>query len=91
MQEQLTKIEQRLDGLDRCFSEIDTKYQLAVQSNGFISAQLEDIKKLIKENTVSREEFKPVRTIVYGMVGIIITAFLVAVVALVIPKVTTPH
>lgn len=90
MEERIQKIETRFDNLDKRINDLDTKYQLSIQSGSYIAKALEDMRKLIENgqvNLVSREEFKPVRTIVYGMVGIIVTAFLVAIVALVIPRV----
>ena len=38
-------------------------------------------------NFVTVEEFKPIKSIVYGMVGFVLLAFLTAIVALVIVKI----
>lgn len=53
----------------------------------YIQRDIEEIKKDIKEmkdDYVSQAEFKPVRTIVYSLVGLTLTAVVTALLALVI-------
>lgn len=42
--------------------------------------------QLIKETTVSRTEFNPVKTVVYGLVGLIMTGVVLALLSAVIAK-----
>ena len=52
-----------------------------------------DIEYLVKRsdedsrNYVERKEFEPVRNLVYGLVGLILVAFVGAIIALVIPRI----
>jgi uncharacterized membrane protein len=50
----------------------------------FIIKELDEIKLKLEKNYVTAEEFKPVKTIVYGLVTLILTAVMVALIALVI-------
>lgn len=47
---------------------------------------IDSVKALVKSDFVHRTEFEPVKRIVYGMVTIILTAVIVALVALVVRK-----
>lgn len=49
-----------------------------------MEGQLNKIEQAQVQDYVTRDEFKPVRLIVYGMVGIILAAVLTAIIALVI-------
>ena len=40
---------------------------------------IQDLRKEVKQTYVTKSEFSPVRSIVYGMVGLIMTAVVVAV------------
>jgi len=44
------------------------------------------LKTLIREDFVSRHEFDPVKKVVYGMVGLVLTAVLAALIALVVMR-----
>ena len=46
----------------------------------------QEVKQLKEAKYIRREEFEPVQRLVYGMVGIILIAFLGAVIALVITR-----
>jgi ABC-type phosphate transport system permease subunit len=52
----------------------------------FIIKELDEIKLKLEKNYVTAEEFKPVKTIVYGMVALILTSVVVALIALVVKK-----
>lgn len=52
----------------------------------FIIKELDEIKLKLERNYVSQEEFKPVKNLVYGIVSIILTAVIVAFVALIIKQ-----
>lgn len=50
----------------------------------YIKEAISRVELRLERDYVTREEFNPVRTIVYGMVGIVLTAVLVTLVALVV-------
>lgn len=50
----------------------------------FIIKELDEIKAKLEKNYVTAEEFKPVKTIVYGMVSMALIAILGAVISLVV-------
>jgi hypothetical protein len=50
------------------------------------SRVVDEIKGKLEHNYVSQEEFKPVKTIVFGLVGVILMAVVGALVALVLRK-----
>jgi len=52
----------------------------------FILKELDEIKSKLEHNYVSQEAFIPVRNLVYGMVGLILTAVIGALIALVIKQ-----
>lgn len=52
----------------------------------YIKRDIGEIKQTLKADYVTREEFSPIRSIVYGMVGLILTAVIGALVALVIKQ-----
>ncbi len=67
---------------------IDDAVQLAVlvEQNKNIIQDLSEVKELIQTKYVTREEFKPVKQIVFGMIGVILTAILVSLIAMVVQK-----
>ena len=52
----------------------------------YIKRDVTDIKETLKTNYVTRDEFTPVKSIVYGMVGIILIAVFGALIALVVKQ-----
>lgn len=52
----------------------------------YIIERVKDIEEKLEKKYVSQEEFKPVKSIVYGMVTLILTAVVGALIALVIQK-----
>ena len=52
----------------------------------FIIKELDEIKAKLEQNYVTQESFTPVRNIVYGMVGLILTAVFTSLIYLVIQK-----
>ena len=57
---------------------------LLTQDVNYIKISVTKIETMLKEDFVKKSEFEPIRKIVYGMVGIILTAVVLAVIALVI-------
>ena len=53
---------------------------------GYTKIAITKVEKMLEEKYVPKAEFEPVRMIVYGMVGIILVAVIVAVIALVVRK-----
>ena len=51
-----------------------------------VTVELEGLKALVRAEFVHRNEFDPVRKIVYGLVSLILTAVFVALIALVVVK-----
>ena len=52
----------------------------------YIIDRVKDIEQKLEMKYVSQDEFKPVKTIVFGMVAIILTSVVVALIALIISK-----
>lgn len=50
----------------------------------YIKSDLSEIKSQLKTGFVSKQEFEPIKKIVYGLVGLILTSVVVAILALVI-------
>lgn len=63
---------------------INGKIDLLAQDVSYIKDDVKDIKFQISSNYVTKDQFDPVRRLVYGTAGIVLTAFMVAAVALVI-------
>jgi hypothetical protein len=59
---------------------------LAVIKNdiGYIKKEVDEIKGLVQTKYVTKEEFLPIKNLVYGMVAVIMTGVIGAVLALVI-------
>lgn len=52
----------------------------------YIKRDIAEIKQNVKVDYVTREEFQPIKSIVYGMVTIVLTGVIGALIALVINK-----
>lgn len=55
-------------------------------SIGYIQRDISQINQKLDHNYVTKEEFAPVKTLVYGMVGLILVAVIGALLTLVIRK-----
>lgn len=64
----------------------NTKMALIAQDVKFIRGEITDIKKKLETNFVTKDEFDPIRNVVYGLVGLVLTSVFVAVIGLVIIK-----
>lgn len=49
---------------------------------GYIKSTVTDLKSSLQSNYIGREEFEPIKKIVYGMVGLILVAVVGALMAL---------
>jgi hypothetical protein len=63
-----------------------TEIELAVLANdmGYVKAKLDSIDTKVSSHYVSKEEFEPIKKIVYGLVSLILVAVVGAVVSLVL-------
>ena len=52
----------------------------------YIKRDIADIKSVLKADYVTRDEFSPIKSIVYGLVGIVLTSVIGALVALVVKQ-----
>lgn len=62
----------------------ETKIALIAKDIGYMKDKLEDVDNKLSSHYVSKEEFEPVKKIVYGLVGLILVAVMGAVVSLVV-------
>lgn len=60
--------------------------QIAVIANdiNYIKTDIKDIKSKLESDYVTQEEFRPIRNLVYGMVSLVLTGVLGALVSLVL-------
>lgn len=66
----------------------DTDTKLAVIANdvGYIKAEVQNIQRQLEVQYVTRAEFEPVKKVVYGLVALVLTAVIGALVGLVVIK-----
>lgn len=94
MEEKIRKLEEwQISQSQRCAMR-ETRAQLMEQTMCEIKKDIAEIKQDVKDlinsldgKYVSRIEFKPVQSVVYGMVGFILLAVLGAIVSLIIVKI----
>lgn len=63
---------------------MNTSNEVIATDIGYIKRDLAEIKNKMENNYVTRDEFTPVRNIVYGMAGLILIGFVGAIISLVI-------
>ena len=75
-----TRLKQVHDDLEKL------RRDFAVMSNDLkhMNSNVEKLERLIQANYITQAEFKPIRLIVYGMTGLILTGVVGALLALVI-------
>ncbi|MBU1235091.1 MAG: hypothetical protein KKC77_19560 [Proteobacteria bacterium] len=64
----------------------DTKLALLLQETEHIKQTVDKLENLISNHYITRNEFEPVKKIVYGMVCVILTAVIVSLIALVVKQ-----
>lgn len=64
----------------------ETKLAVISTNVDFIKAEVSEIKRIQQSNFVSKDEFEPIKRLVYGVVGLIMVAVVGAVLSLVITK-----
>ena len=72
------QLQRKYENLGYSKAEVDILIELAV-----VKSELQSLKDA---GYIRREEFAPVQKLVYGMVGVILVAFLTAVIALVVTR-----
>jgi len=85
----ITALEYGHENLNKCVVDLDTKMDKIINNHlphiqKSIDEQGDKIVREIKDTFVSKERFSPIEKIVYGMVGLVLTAFLVGLIALII-------
>ena len=68
---------------DKTETQKELLYRIDERTKQF-EKDLEEVKSLINNNYITRAEFIPVRNIVYGLVGLILTAVTTALITLVV-------
>lgn len=51
-----------------------------------VVTELDAVKSLVRSDLIGRQEFEPIKRLVYGMVGLVLTAVVVALIALVVKR-----
>lgn len=62
----------------------ETRFAVISKDLDYIKTEIDDIKDRVSGNFVTKEAFEPVRKIVYGLVTLILTAVVGALIGLVI-------
>ncbi len=75
--ELLVQIGTKLEGLSEIVKETR-------QSVSDLNRKMEDMENKMKDRFVTKEEFEPIKRLVYGVVGLVMTAILFALVAQII-------
>ncbi len=75
--ELLVQIGTKLEGLSEIVKETR-------QSVSDLNRKMEDMESKMKDRFVTKEEFEPIKRLVYGVVGLVMTAILLALVAQII-------
>lgn len=68
---------------------VEVDQAVLMQKVEYISKAIDEMKKTLEEmpsHFVSQEEWKPVKNVVYGVVGLLLTSVVVAITALVVHK-----
>lgn len=69
---------------DHDINEVLREIAILKNDSGYIKDGLGKIQSLVENKYVTKTEFEPIKRIVYGMVGLILTAVVGALVALVV-------
>lgn len=65
-------------------AEIDTKIAIMNNDIKYIKEKIDEISERMDKDYVTKNEFNPVRIIVYGLVGLILTAVIIGIVNIII-------
>lgn len=64
----------------------NTQIALMAQDIVYIKKSVDDLALKVDHNYITKDEFQPVKQLVYGLVGLILTAVIGAIMALVLRK-----
>lgn len=67
-------------------SDMNTKLAVILTKVGYIETEVNSVNKKLESEYVTKDQFEPVRNVVYGLVSLILVAVVGALVALVIRK-----
>lgn len=81
MPEDSYTLERMLQDFMRKSEIADAKTQKDIE---YIKKEITEIKQLVSDHYVTKVEFDPIKKIVYGLVGLVLTAVVVGILALVI-------
>ena len=70
----------------KTFPNNETSLALMAQKITFIDENVKDIKTKLEADYVTKDQFEPIKRIVWGLVGLILTAVVVSLMALIINK-----
>jgi len=76
--------EKKLEKIKEQLHKIDTSVEILKVEVKRTCNRCDDLIETLEEKFVSQSEFKPIRTIVYGIIGLVLTAVGGAIVSLVI-------
>lgn len=70
------------------YQKTNNQVDIAVMANdiSYIKGEVQEIKEMVKSQYVTRDEFDPIRKLVYGMVALILSTVVLAIVATVIVR-----
>ena len=80
---QLNALSKKLDNLSQENAVNDAKIQKDIE---YLTREVAKLTKQVETNFVSKAEFEPIKKLVYGVVGLILTAVVVAVLTVIIPR-----
>ncbi len=81
--ETLARVDERTQAMQKQFSEHRENTR---DSHEMLKDSIDELKKTVKEEYVTKETFSPIQRIVYGIVSIVMTAVVMAIIGLVILK-----
>lgn len=80
---QIKKVASKLDVLSNTSAVNDAKIQKDIE---YLTREITKLTKQVENNFVTKAEFEPIKKLVYGLVGLILTSVVVAVLTVVIPR-----
>ncbi len=89
MQEEWQSIKLQIDPLKGHLTEARIVYNTVLTMGKdieYMKSEISEVKQLVTTQYVQKSDYEPVKRIVYGLVSIILTAVVVAIVALVLQK-----
>lgn len=73
-----------MDTKSKLSNSVETNIALLVNDMTYVKNEVADIKKILGDKYVTIEMFEPVRRIVYGLVGLVLSSVVAGVLALIL-------